>query len=431
MTDVFISYSRKNSTFARQLIDRLTRAQKDSWIDWEGIPLTAPNWWAEIKAGIAGADSFIFIMSPDSMASVVCNMELDYAIELNKRIIPVVYREIETRDAFASIADFEPDAAMEERLAGKDPLLIARDNWQRLSHINWVFFREGDDFDEAFDKLVATVETDLEYVKAHTRYLTRAQEWEREGRRSDLLLFGEEIERAEAWLTQGEHYAAAAETTAHDEKIDVVNPLPDDLHRAYIRESRRAQTRRQRIANTTRVSIAALIVALIVGGVIAFGIISQAQQSVAAGQATLNAVGTEVAQAENNITSLELAQRAANLRDNGAMLEALAVALAANAQPAPPPFAQRVLADISYNGGLRRRFAGHSDAVFSVAFSPDGQRLLSGSCGRRDENGPSCVEGEMILWDVATGERLRTFAGHTDRVNSVAFSPDGQRLLSG
>ena len=86
MSDVFISYSRHNSDFARRLIDKLILRGKDAWVDWEGIPLTSPNWWMEIKAGVEAADSFVFIMSPDSMASVVCNMELDYALELHKRI---------------------------------------------------------------------------------------------------------------------------------------------------------------------------------------------------------------------------------------------------------------------------------------------------------------------------------------------------------
>lgn len=135
-SDVFISYSRKNPTFARKLIDRLTLKGKDAWVDWEGIPLTSPNWWNEIKQGIEQADSFVFIVRPDSMASVVCNMELEYAYSLNKRIVPIIYEEVNSSESFASIADFTPDEAIEERLAGTDILLIARDNWQNLSHIN-------------------------------------------------------------------------------------------------------------------------------------------------------------------------------------------------------------------------------------------------------------------------------------------------------
>jgi WD40 repeat protein len=63
---------------------------------------------------------------------------------------------------------------------------------------------------------------------------------------------------------------------------------------------------------------------------------------------------------------------------------------------------------------------GHFDAVYSVAFSPDGARALSGS-----------FDHTLKLWDVRTGSLLRTFEGHTDWVQSVAFSPDGREVLSG
>jgi len=67
-----------------------------------------------------------------------------------------------------------------------------------------------------------------------------------------------------------------------------------------------------------------------------------------------------------------------------------------------------------------RTFTGHSESVSSVAFSPDGHTALSGS---RDET--------IKLWDVASGRELRTFAGHSDYVWSVAFSPGGRTVVSG
>jgi len=61
----------------------------------------------------------------------------------------------------------------------------------------------------------------------------------------------------------------------------------------------------------------------------------------------------------------------------------------------------------------------HSGGVISVAFSPDGRLLASGSFDRT-----------VKIWDVATGKGVRTLAGHTTLVNSVAFSPDGKLLAS-
>ena len=67
-----------------------------------------------------------------------------------------------------------------------------------------------------------------------------------------------------------------------------------------------------------------------------------------------------------------------------------------------------------------RTLQGHTHSVYSVAFSPDGSKLASGSS-----------DDTIKLWDVATGRELRTLQGHTHSVYSVAFSPDGSKLASG
>ncbi len=63
---------------------------------------------------------------------------------------------------------------------------------------------------------------------------------------------------------------------------------------------------------------------------------------------------------------------------------------------------------------------GHRMSVRSVAFSPDGKRIVSGS-----------QDNLVKVWDATNGQETLTFKGHQDVVRSVAFSPDGQRIVSG
>jgi hypothetical protein len=67
-----------------------------------------------------------------------------------------------------------------------------------------------------------------------------------------------------------------------------------------------------------------------------------------------------------------------------------------------------------------KTFIGHSGKVESVCFSPDGKYLASGSNDKT-----------IKLWEENSGNCIKTFIGHSDHVNSVAFSPDGKYLASG
>jgi WD40 repeat protein len=79
-----------------------------------------------------------------------------------------------------------------------------------------------------------------------------------------------------------------------------------------------------------------------------------------------------------------------------------------------------VIASLPSGIFLERTLTGHSDSVWSVAYSPDGQTLASGSWDKT-----------IKLWNVKTGNLLQTLTGHSDQVRSVAYSPDGQTLASG
>ncbi|WJW70100.1 serine/threonine protein kinase (plasmid) [Candidatus Chlorohelix allophototropha] len=81
----------------------------------------------------------------------------------------------------------------------------------------------------------------------------------------------------------------------------------------------------------------------------------------------------------------------------------------ATATPLPPSASFKLLNTLS----------GHSHWVESVAYSPDGKTLASGS-----------LDNSIKLWDAVTGKELRTLSGHTSAVESVAYSPDGKTLAS-
>ena len=72
------------------------------------------------------------------------------------------------------------------------------------------------------------------------------------------------------------------------------------------------------------------------------------------------------------------------------------------------------------SGQPRLTLLGHTGAIRSIAFSPNGRSLATASSDR-----------SIKLWDAKTGKELRTLKGHLAHIDCVAFSPDGTRLISG
>lgn len=193
-TRVFVSYSRRDKDRAEWLQQSLETAGLEVFRDVDDT-LPGEEWWRRLTELIAMADAIVFLMSHSSSASKVCNDEVQYARNLNKRIFPAVLETIDWQ-------------AVPEGLA----------------KIHSVFFDDPAKLDSALSQLVSAISTDIGWVREHTRLLDRARQWEATGKSPTELLTGMALEQAEHWLTQ---------RPAHAEP-------PTNLHHDYIKASRDA-----------------------------------------------------------------------------------------------------------------------------------------------------------------------------------------------
>jgi WD40 repeat protein len=215
LATTFLSYSRLDAAFARRLQAALKAAGEETWVDWSGIPPTA-EFALEINKGIEGSNNFVFLLSPDSLASTsYCLKEIAHAAKMGKRMIPLYLRTV-------------PQEMVPESLA----------------RLNYIFFRETDDFDTAFAKLISALHTDLAWTSMSSRILVRAVEWDQQGRDGSFLLRGKDLTEAEIWLAQ----AASKEGK------------PTELQSAYILESRKLAVRTQRRIRNALIGGLALVI---------------------------------------------------------------------------------------------------------------------------------------------------------------------------
>ena len=170
MPDVFVSYSRRDAEFVQRLSDSVSARGKELWVDTDGIA-DAEVFPQAIREAIEQSDVFLFVITPAAVASKYCENEVEYARELQKRIVPVLRERV------------------------PDPQLPAE-----IRDRNWIPFTDADEFDASLERLVGALDRDLERTKAHTRWLVKAIEWDSEHRDKSFLLRGAELKAAEEWL---------------------------------------------------------------------------------------------------------------------------------------------------------------------------------------------------------------------------------------
>lgn len=190
---VFISYSREDAAFATELEGGLRLLGYDVFIDRH---LSGGEAWRQSLANhIAQADTIVFVMSPSSVESEMCQWEVDEATRLSKRILPVVARDV-----------------------GERPVP------ERLRELNYIFFSPPNSFVAKLGELRDALDKNLDWIREHTRYLDMATRWavaaelDKPGR---LLIGTADIEAARKWLVEWQR----------------PNPEPTPVQRAFIAAS--------------------------------------------------------------------------------------------------------------------------------------------------------------------------------------------------
>lgn len=402
MAKLFVSYSRKDSVVARKLIDALKSIEQDVWVDWEDIP-PAVDWLEQILRGIEASDAFLFLISPDSIASEVCNVEVKHAALNNRRIIPIVVREVDTKAAS-----------------------------EIIRKLNWTFLREGDHFEEGLAKIKVAIELDLPWVEAHNWLQARALDWHRK-KEPSLLLRGRDLRNARNMI---------AAATSKD-------PTPTELQKTYIQHSTRNERNRIVLGIATGIAVFALTILAWTarqasieaqdqrGTAVANEAIAKTEQSRAEDEERIALTARADAEAQSTIAAeqrdiaadqrkIAEAQRSAaraqifQARPGGLFISTL---LAIDSwQKMPPDQAGEAEEILRKNISLLPRpvaQASQSGVIHSAEFSPNGDTVVTAS-----------ADGTACVWNVKDGERLFCAEG-SGSVNDAVFSPNGEFIVIG
>jgi serine/threonine protein kinase/dipeptidyl aminopeptidase/acylaminoacyl peptidase len=311
--------------------------------------------------------------------------------------------------------------------------------------------------------------TSRDALRVQRRLATAASEWASADREPGFLATGSRLDQFEIWHSESDLSLTPLE---YEYLSSSLAERQRQLQAEQARKAREEQTAR-RAQNFWRASIGLAItsiiaVLLIIATTIA---LSNAQREVsyantqvdAAGQtqtpaqATIQAGQTQVAIAQTRASEAEIVLTPAvatltavdaEINDRQRLSESLRLAAAANNVNDPQlamllavrglkqhysPQADQALiralvrderqfqpsGDSNLRSPTERRLLGHTDDVYTITFSPDGKQLASAGNDR-----------VIRIWDVVTGQLLRTFTGHEDSVTRIQFSADGRQLLS-
>ncbi|MFC2063953.1 TIR domain-containing protein [Chloroflexota bacterium] len=390
MPKVFISYSRKDISFARLLYKDLKDKLVETWIDWEDIA-PSTDWLHEVYMAIEACDAFVFVVSATSLASEICSLELEHARKNHKRLIPII-------------------------LPGIDQNLIPAD----LSALHWIEFYQdsGNSFSDSTAKLIEAIMTDFDWVKDHTRLQTKALEWLNHNKEKSYLLQGSDLRNAEKWQI----------------KSFGKQPGPTIDQIEYLMESRKLA--RKQVRNTWIYLSTALLAAILFFSSVMYLQRQNQLETSARQEAEFTAVAQAVARstAEANVEA-EKQQRilqekmeysrsiadAARTYDEGDFSLKTLLSIEANNIFETFEAIESLTLNLESDPRLVKIVNLHETWVNSMEISPDGMTIATGS-----------GDGLILLWDYENRSSVPfKYLHQLNPVTAITFSSDNKFLASG
>ena len=405
---VFISYSREDMAFADEIFDGLNliggfRVTIDRHSIRQG-----EAWKSRLGALIAASDTIIFILSPASSRSDICQWEVDEAERLGKRIVPVLHQPLDGHPA---------------------P--------RQLAAINYVDFTTARTLVAGIESLAEALRIDLIWLNEATRLLSLALDWHRAERKPNRMLSGDDIPAAKRWLATTPTGAKASVTDLHrdyirasDEAASAARDEEVKRQRAFAEaqdarakaegeraeEARRAEEAARRAEDAARRVMQRTMVGLFVALILA------------AAAGTAGWFAWQQKQLAQFSRSEALIALASSNQRSGNYLDALASARKAVPSAATALRDSRVVKMVNRTYAslrrslihfpLERSFAPTGHGYTATAISKDGSRLATVS------------RTKALVWDLDTGLVASELPEAPQRTREASFSPGGKYLAA-
>lgn len=401
---VFVSYSRKNSEFVDKLIHRLEvegflpdfdRSDRDQTNIDSGIAAD-DEWWLRIQQMIASSDMMVFVVSPDSANSSVCDMEIDYARQLGKRVVPILVHPVE----FSAL-----------------PPVLAAFNI-KLSFVD-------NTFEQAFQSLSSVLLTDIRWYRTGRSISQKVNEWDQMQRPTKLLLRKEAVEDAMNWAARRSDFE--------------IGPLMLEYLSASRAKNRRDENRRslmKRVAYGLGLAFVTITIFTFLNS------ISTARKNGETSSTLLAQLSELRLQQGDYKQSLLLAFASVNSGDLNRPSSYAVSRLSKSLILSPIEFTLQHSGHVNgavfsadgselytwssdgsiriwnANTGRAVRVMTHGAEVLGASYSPESESLLSWSLDR-----------SAVVWNLDSGEQEAEYQ-HDGSVTGATYSPNGEQVLT-